>query len=419
MFTAWLFGRNINEHIITCSYNEMLSTNFSKSVRDRISEEKYRDDIIVYHDIFPETKIKKGSAAAGNWELEHSYSNYLSSSPNGTATGFGASKLIVDDIIKSYEESCNQAALDKHFEWFSNTMLSRLEEGGQIIIIMTRWQSQDLAGRMLDLYRRKNKKYRHINMKALQDDGTMLCPEVLSYESYMDRVDSMGEDVVSANYQQIPLDLKGVLYTHFSTYDIAPFNKFEGIYAVCDFADSGGDYLSCIIFGVYNMQAYVIDVVYTKKPMEDTEIMVSEALYRNKVNLIFIESNNGGRGFAKNIQRILKDKFHSNYTTVKWFHQSKNKESRIISNATWVMQNIFYPTNWRDRWNEYYKAMTTFQREGKNKNDDAPDSTTMVAEFVNQQNRNHYSKDIYDRGYGTKTVDFSEYYDRYRLKNVF
>ena len=65
----------------------------------------------------------------------------------------------MDDIIKSYEESCNQAALEKHFEWFSNTMLSRLEEGGQIIIIMTRWQSYDLAGRMLDLYRRKNKKF--------------------------------------------------------------------------------------------------------------------------------------------------------------------------------------------------------------------------------------------------------------------
>ena len=83
------------------------------------------------------------------------------------------------------------------------------------------------------------------------------------------------------------------------------------------------------------------------------------------------------------------------------------------------MQNIFYPTNWRDRWNEYYKAMTTFQREGKNINDDAPDSTTMVAEFINQHNRNHYNKDIYERGYRTKTVDFSEYYDRYRLKNVF
>ena len=50
---------------------------------------------------------------------------------------------------------------------------------------------------------------------------------------------------------------------------------------------------------------------------------------------------------------------------------------------------------------------------------DNADALSGVSEFVNQQNRNHYSKDIYERGYGTKTVDFSEYYDRYRLKNVF
>ena len=221
---------------------------------------------------------------------------------------FGASKLIVDDLIKSYEESCNQVALEKQESWFKNTMLSRLEEGGQIIIIMTRWQSFDIAGVMLDLYKRKNKKYRHINMKALQDDGTMLCPELLSYESYMDRVDSMGEDVVSANYQQIPIDIKGVLYTHFSTYDIAP--SFEGIYAVCDFADTGSDYLSCIIFGLYNMQAYVLDVVYTNKPVEETEIMVAEALFKNRVNLVYVESNGGGRIFSKNLQNILKNRFN-------------------------------------------------------------------------------------------------------------
>lgn len=84
MFTAWLFGRNINEHIITCSYNEMLSTNFSKSVRDRISEEKYRNDIIVYHDIFPNVKVKKGDAAAAHWTLEGAYSSYLATSPGGS-----------------------------------------------------------------------------------------------------------------------------------------------------------------------------------------------------------------------------------------------------------------------------------------------------------------------------------------------
>ena len=114
--------------------------------------------------------------------------------------------------------------------------------------------------------------------------------------------------------------------------------------------------------------------------MEVTETGVARTLYENNVNIADIESNNGGRGFARSVERILKDEFKSNKTKVKWFHQSKNKVARILSNSTWVMDHIYFPSNWRDRWPEYYKAMISYQREGKNKHDDAPDATTGVAE---------------------------------------
>lgn len=65
-----------------------------------------------------------------------------------------------------------------------------------------------------------------------------------------------------------------------------------------------------------------------------------------------------------------------------WFHQSKNKVARIVSNATWVMQHVYFPVNWRDRWPEYHKAMNNYQREGKNTHDDAPDGTTGIAETM-------------------------------------
>ena len=114
--------------------------------------------------------------------------------------------------------------------------------------------------------------------------------------------------------------------------------------------------------------------------MEVTETGVARTLYENNVNIVDIESNNGGRGFARSVERILKEVFKSNKTKVKWFHQSKNKVARILSNSTWVMEHIYFPTNWRDKWPEYYKAMVSYQREGKNKHDDAPDATTGVAE---------------------------------------
>lgn len=389
-FAQWIFGKNQSEKIMTGSYNETLSTVFSKNVRNAIQEEKGDKDKIVYSDIFPGVRIKSGDGAMNLWSLEGGYNNYLATSPGGTATGFGATLLIIDDLIKNAEEAYNEMLLEKHWNWFTNTMLSRLEEGGKIIIIMTRWATGDLAGRALEHFKGEKKKIRHVSMKALQDDGTMLCEEILSKGSYKTKVRAMGEDIASANYQQTPIDMKGRLYSSFKTYtDIPRDNRgnslFTRIGAYIDTADKGSDYLCAIVYGVYNQEAYVLDVYYTKAPMEVTEPNTAKMLYENEVNKADIESNNGGRGFARAVERILKEKYSSNKTKINWFHQSKNKQARIQSNSTWVMEHIYYPVNWRDRWPEYYKAMATYQKEGKNKHDDAPDATTGVAETIQDQ----------------------------------
>lgn len=387
MFAQWVFGQNLQEKVMTGSYNETLSTTFSKAVRNGISTVKADPEVIVYSDIFPQVRIQRGDGAMNLWSLEGGYNSYLATSPTGTATGFGASILIIDDLIKNAEEANNENVLEKHWEWFTNTMLSRLEEGGKIIIIMTRWATGDLAGRALEHFAEDKKRVRHLTMKALQDDGTMLCEEILSRESYDMKVRAMGEDIASANYQQIPIDIKGKLYSSFKTYERLPAGAegqplFTGIYAYCDSADDGADYLCHITWGVYQKEAYVLDVIYTKQPMEITEPATARALFDFKVNKARIESNNGGKAFARNIKRILETELKSNRTDVSWFHQSKNKIARIVSNSTWVMQHIYFPVNWRDRWPEYYKAMTSYQREGKNAHDDGPDATTGVAETM-------------------------------------
>ena len=84
LLTPWLFGKNLHNKIMTGSYNEFLSTTFSRNVRDMIMAEKFQDDIIVYHDIFPNVKVKKGDAAAAHWTLEGAYSSYLATSPGGS-----------------------------------------------------------------------------------------------------------------------------------------------------------------------------------------------------------------------------------------------------------------------------------------------------------------------------------------------
>lgn len=366
---------------MTGSYNETLSTMFSKNVRNDIQEEKADRYKAVFSDVFPGVQIKQGDGAMNLWSLEGGYNNYLATSPTGTATGFGASLLIIDDLIKNAEEAYNEAVKEKHWDWFTNTMLSRLEEGGKIIIIMTRWASDDLAGRALEHYKEQGAKIRHINMKALlnKDTHEMLCSEVLSYKSYLAKTKAMGEDIASANYQQEPIDLKGRLYTSFKTYS-GELPVFKEVRNYTDTADTGEDYLCSINYGVtFADEAYILDVLYTKEPMEKTEPATANLLDKDQVNIVKIESNNGGRGFARAVERHLKE-LGNNCTTVKWFTQSKNKQARIYSNSTWVMEHIYFPEDWRNRFPEYYQAMYKYQREGKNAHDDAPDATTGVAE---------------------------------------
>ena len=387
----WCLGNDPTYKIMTGSYNETLSTMFSKNVRNSIQEKKADESKPVFSDVFPGVEIKYGDGAMNLWSLEGGYNNYLATSPTGTATGFGCNLMIIDDLIKSALEANNATVLENHWSWFTDTMLSRLEEGGKIIVIMTRWHSEDLAGRVLEWCQNSNKKYRHIKDKALLDPTKrlMLCPEILSYESYKDKTSAMGEDIASANYNQEPIDLKGRLYTKFKTYEDIPrdFNGdqlFTEVKNYTDTADEGSDYLCSITYGVYNMEAYVLDIIYTQEAMEHTEGKVAKMLFDHRVNIADIESNNGGKGFARAVESILQQQFQTNKTSIKWFHQSQNKKARILSNATWVMDHIYFPKNWRDRWPDYYKDMNKYQREGKNAHDDAPDATTGIAEKISK-----------------------------------
>lgn len=387
LFVEWVLGKDQTQKIMTGSYNETLSTMFSKNVRNDIQEEKADKYKVVFSDVFPGVNIKQGDGAMNLWSLEKGYNNYLATSPTGTATGFGCSLMIIDDLIKNAQEAYNADVLEKHWDWFTNTMLSRLEEGGKIIIIMTRWATGDLAGRALEHFQEEGAKLRHISMKAMQDDGTMLCDEVLSKKTYESKKRAMGVDIASANYQQEPIDIKGRLYTSFKTYIKPPTDEqgnllFTQIKNYTDTADTGEDYLCSINYGVYNYEAYILDVIYTKDGMEISEPAVAKMLFEGKVNIADIESNNGGRGFARAVERILKDVHKSNKTRVEPFHQSKNKAARILSNSTWVMDHIYYPVNWKDKWPEYHNAMVKYQKEGKNLHDDAPDATTGIAEKI-------------------------------------
>lgn len=387
-FVEWVLGRNPLERIMSASYSHDLSKNFSKKVRGTISTEKIGDNI-VYSDIFSETKLKFGSSEAMKWQTDKSNQiNYLATSPSGSATGFGCTLMVIDDLVKNAYEANNESILEAQYEWFVNTMLSRREGKKKVLIIMTRWSSKDLAGKILEYVKENNISYSHINFKAEQEDGTMLCPSIFDKKASERAKQLMGEDIYEANYNQTPIDMKGCLYSNLQTYSELPT-----VLEICNYtdtADEGTDYLCSINYAICSDdKAYILDIIYTQDAMEITEPLVAGMLTKDNVNYAVIESNNGGKGFARNVERICREN-NNNHTMFKRFTQTKNKVSRILTGATGVMQNVIFPEDWKSMYPKFYKDVTQFQRLGKNKVDDCVDVLTGIYEQLRKRNNSSW-----------------------------
>jgi len=173
--------------------------------------------------------------------------------------------------------------------------------------------------------------------------------------------------------------LTGRLYTNLQEYQDLP--QGEAV-MYCDTADTGEDYLCAVTAVKTNTSLYITDVVYTKEPQEITESLVAQLIINNNVNRAIIESNNGGRGFARSVQRILSD-VNWRKTNITTYHQSANKKTRIQTNSSNVSLNCYFC---KDLNNEFMLALRTYTREGKNKHDDAPDALTGLVEHFLDNN---------------------------------
>lgn len=388
-FCDWVFGKDKEQKVIAVTYNDILAGRFSVNVRDGIEATREDERFKVFNDVFPDVHIKQGDSAKGMWSLEGQFFSYLGTGFGGTITGVGCSIGIIDDPIKNHLEAFNDDFLDAQYQWYTDTFLSRLEEDAIQIINFTRWNSRDLVGRVLA--EEDGGDWYVLEMKACLDEKTheMLCPECLSWKTYLKKKSKMSLAIFMANMQQEPVDLVNSLYKSFKEYDHLPEDAegnllLEEIKSYCDTADEGNDFLCHIVYGVYNLEAFVLDVIYTDKDMSQTEKDVAASLYNNRVSWADIESNNGGRGFARAVERILKEEYNSNFTHIESFYQGANKLARIKSNATWVQDHVYYPRNWKNRWPDYYMSMKAFQAKGNNKHDDGPDATTGICEKIGQ-----------------------------------
>lgn len=139
-FPAWYLGRNPDKEVITASYSGDLAVEFGGKTRDIVSSS-------IYKKVF-NTRLKKTEMAKDKWSTTKNGS-YISVGIGGAIAGRGANILLVDDPIKNFEEAGSQTYRDKVWDWFLSTAYTRLEPNGVVIVILTRWHLDDLAGRIL------------------------------------------------------------------------------------------------------------------------------------------------------------------------------------------------------------------------------------------------------------------------------
>jgi predicted phage terminase large subunit-like protein len=184
-------------------------------------------------------------------------------------------------------------------------------------------------------------------------------------------------------YQQKDKTREGLLYRPFATYNTLPIGLGR-VRALCDPKDKGTDYLADVFYRLQYIKgkpayAFVVDIVYTQNPPEETEVEVARKVKHWRVEKHVTEANNGGRYFSRN----LKDKcvqLNHRATEFVEYTQRKNKETRILTQAANVNNFFIFPANWQDEHYQAYKSMEYFLATGKNLHDDLQDALTAIYE---------------------------------------
>lgn len=386
LFCAWCLGVDPNNKMLTVSYNEATATDFSKYTRDEISREKNQEFEIVYSDIFPNTRVKRGSASYRKWAIENQHFSYLGCGIGGSLTSKGFTIRVIDDPYKNEKDVNSPLYRSQVIKFYTGTFLSR-RAGGKVIDIIchTRWHEDDLIGYVK---RGPNaKKWAEIYKPAIDKNGNMLCSEMLSREDFADLEKEMDPLILSANYKGIALSSGNKLYNLKTYFDIPrkPDNSpaFERIIAYTDTADKGEDYLCSIVAGQYQGFLYILGVVCTQLGQEVTVSQVASLIKSHNVNYSKTESNNGGKSFSDNVEKEVRSKGNIK-TKFEWYHQSENKEARILTNAYIVNNIVLVPHDWQITMTSFYTLISEYQRTYlANKFHDAADAITGLVEILN------------------------------------
>ena len=200
LLPAWFLGMYPGKKIIQTSHTAELAVGFGRKVRNLVDSDRYKD-------IFPEISLQADSKAAGRWATNYS-GEYFAIGVGGAVTGKGADLLIIDDPHSEQEAAIAETSpeiYDKTYEWYTSGPRQRLQPGGAIVVVMTRWSKKDLTGQVLKASaQRGGDEWEVIEFPAILPSGKALWPEFWSLKELQTLREELPNSKWMAQYQQNP-----------------------------------------------------------------------------------------------------------------------------------------------------------------------------------------------------------------------
>ena len=331
-FPAWYLGMFPDKRVILTAYEADFAATWGRRARDVLNE--YGNSVFGI-------EVNNKSSAANRWDIQGNTGGMVTAGVGGPITGKGADVLIIDDPVKNAEEANSQTYRDKTWEWYQSTAYTRLEPNGSIILIMTRWHEDDLAGRILhQIEQDKGEQWEVINLPAIAEDNDILdrnIGEPLWPGRYdlneLERIRyTTGSYWWSALYQQRPQPPEGGLLKRFwikyyKTYELPPLEELS-VYQAWDLAISTretADYTVCTTIGVSKEKQYYVLDWYRDRIDFPTQVRMVEKLAEKwKPSQIGIESN----AYQQALPQQLKK---TSILPIKEVKRTKDKVTRISS----------------------------------------------------------------------------------------
>ena len=208
LLPSWFLGKYPQKKVIQASHTAELAVGFGRKVRNLVSSDVYRD-------VFPDVGLQADSKAAGRWSTNRG-GEYFAIGVGGAVTGKGADLLIIDDPHSEQEAKLamtDPTIFDSVYEWYTSGPRQRLQPGGSIVIVMTRWSTKDLTGKILksSVEDEKVNEWEVIELPALLPSGNPLWPEFWPIEELEALKAELPLPKWNAQYQQRPTSEEGAI----------------------------------------------------------------------------------------------------------------------------------------------------------------------------------------------------------------